>query len=595
MKTIIQILQTYCTAAIQHCKFFSPELNPYLPAEITQSVNHLLGNYQCNSALKMARIIKRPPGEIAEAIAAAFPTSAKNIVESISCTSGFINFRISPKFLASEISKMLRDKKLGIEMPVHPSKIIVEFSSPNVAKELHVGHLRSTIIGDSIARLFEFLGHKVIRLNHVGDWGTQFGMLLTYIKYNNIDYKHLTIKELLEIYQKAKQKFDKEESFRHGSQVGVVSLQQEYSKSIEVWEAICETSRKAYQEIYDLLDIKIEERGESFYRKQLFEIVEDLERKNLIKESQGAKCIFFPEFKNKEGEPLPIIVQKSPRKYNSKRTASSFSPEEEIGGYNYMTTDLAAMRQRTQEEKADRIIVITDGGQLLHFQMLVRAAIEAGYLDPKKTEFNHVTFGVVLSPEKKRLKTREGTSEKLIDLIHKAIECAKNTLKERRPDFSEKEIDNSSKILGIDAIKYADLSGHRQKDYIFSYERMLQFEGNTAPYLLYSYVRMQGIKRKVNKSIKLSTPIILEHPSEIALALHLRQFDETLLSMSRDLLPNRLADYLYHLAEKFHGFFRDCRVEGSDRESSRLLLCECSSLVLKQGLEILGLKTLDTM
>lgn len=577
MKTIIHILQTYCTNAIQNCKFFSTELHPYLPAEITQSVNHLLGNYQCNSALKMARIIKRPPGEIAEAIVAAFPSNAKNIVESISCTSGFINFTISPKFLALEISNMLHDKKLGIEMPKDPCKIIVEFSSPNVAKELHVGHLRSTIIGDSIARLFEFLGHRVIRLNHVGDWGTQFGMLLAFITEKNINYRHLTSKQLLEIYQAAKQEFDNNPSFKKKAHQEVIALQKEAPTSIEIWKSICQVSRKAYQEIYDLLDIKITERGESYYRKQLPIIIQDLRKKDLTTESQGATCIFFEEFTSKEGDPLPIIVQKSD------------------GGYNYVTTDLAAMRQRTEEEKVDRIIVVTDGGQLLHFQMVIRASIAAGYLDPKKTEFNHVTFGVVLSPEKKRLKTREGTSEKLIDLIHKAIQCAKTTLKERRPDFSEKEINNSSKILGIDAIKYADLSGHRQKDYIFSYERMLQFEGNTAPYLLYSYVRMQGIKRKVNKSIKLSAPILLEHPSEIALALHLRQFDETLFFMSRDLLPNRLAEYLYHLAEKFHAFFRDCRVEGSDSESSRLSLCECSSRVLKQGLEILGLKTLDKM
>lgn len=577
MKPLIQILQGYCTTAIQHCGFFSSALEPYLPAEITQSMNPQLGDYQCNSAFKMARILRKSPNEIAEAITKAFPSSAKNILDSINCTSGFINFTISPEFVASEITKMLSDLKLGIEMPEHPSKIIVEFSSPNVAKELHVGHLRSTIIGDSIARLFEFLGHNVIRLNHVGDWGTQFGMLLAFITKKEIPYKDLTIKQLLEVYQAAKQEFDTDPLFKKQAHEKVIALQKEDPKAIQIWKVMCKVSQKAYQEIYDLLDIKITERGESFYRKQLPLVIHDLEKKNLITKSEGAKCIFFPEFTNKEGEPLPIIAQKSD------------------GGYNYMTTDLAAMRQRTQEEKADRIIVVTDGGQLLHFQMLLRASIAAGYLDPQKTEFNHVTFGVVLSPEKKRLKTREGTSEKLIDLIHKAIECAKTTLKERRPDFSAKEVDQLATILGIDAIKYADLSGHRQKDYIFSYERMLQFEGNTAPYLLYSYVRIQGIKRKVNKAIDASSLIILEHPSEITLALHLRQFDETLFSMSRDLLPNRLAEYLYHLAEKFHAFFRDCRVEGSESESSRLLLCECASRVLKQGLEILGLQTLDKM
>lgn len=577
MKTISHILQTYCTAAIRKCRYFSSELETYLPAEITQSANQAFGNYQCNSALKMAKIVKKSPNEIADAIIQSFPPESKTVINAITSKSGFINFTISREFLASQVQIMLKDPKLGIEMPLHPSKIIVEFSSPNVAKELHVGHLRSTIIGDSIARLFEFLGHRVLRLNHVGDWGTQFGMLLAFIKTQNIDYTNLTIQDLLRIYQSAKQQFDNDANFKNEAHNNVVALQKENPNSIEIWKSICEVSHKAYQEIYDLLDIKLKERGESFYRKQLPLIVQNLEKKHLITQSQGAKCIFFEEFKNKEGEPLPLLVQKSD------------------GGYNYMTTDLAAMKQRTQEEKADRIIVVTDGGQLLHFQMLVRASIAAGYLDPKKVEFNHVTFGVVLSTEKKRIKTREGSSEKLIDLIYKAISSAQEILLERRPDFTKEEIKNASRILGIDAIKYADLSGHRQKEYIFSYEKMLRFEGNTAPYLLYSYVRMQGIKRKVNKSIDISAPIILDDPSEIALALHLRQFDETLLSMSRDLLPNRLAEYLYHLAEKFHAFFRDCRVEGSEKESSRLLLCECASRVLKQGLEILGLKTLDKM
>ena len=577
MKTISHALQVYSTTAIRNCRFFVPDLEPYLPAEITQSAHQAFGSYQCNSALKMAKIIKKSPNEIAETIIQSFPPESKTMIEAITSKSGFINFTISPEFLSSQVQIMLRDPKLGIEMPLHPSKIIVEFSSPNVAKELHVGHLRSTIIGDSIARLFEFLGHRVLRLNHVGDWGTQFGMLLAFITTQNIDYTNLTIQDLLRIYQAAKEQFDNDSEFKNEAHSNVVALQREDPNAVEIWKSICKVSREATQEIYDLLDIKLKERGESFYRKQLPLIMQDLEKKQLITESQGARCIFFEEFKNKEREPLPLIVQKSD------------------GGYNYMTTDLAAMKQRVQEEKADRIIVVTDGGQLLHFQMLVRASIAAGYLDPKKVEFDHVTFGVVLSPEKKRLKTREGTSEKLIDLIYKAIASAQEVLMERRPDFSKEEIKNASRVLGIDAIKYADLSGHRQKEYIFSYEKMLRFEGNTAPYLLYSYVRMQGIKRKVNKSIDMSASIILNDPSEIALALHLRQFDETLLFISRDLLPNRLAEYLYHLAEKFHAFFRDCRVEGSEKESSRLLLCECASRVLRQGLEILGLKTLDKM
>jgi len=580
MKNLSTILQVAFTEAIKNAPFYNVILERFLPAEITQSSSLSFGHYQCNSILKIAQFLKISPKEIATSVLCCLDKNLERMTQSIEITSpGFINVSFSASFLAEQVKESLKDARLGVEIPIQREKVIVEFSSPNIAKELHVGHLRSTIIGDSIARLLEFLEYPVLRLNHIGDWGTQFGMLIAYLKEKEATQSY-NLPSLMQSYQRAKQEFDLHEEFKKRAQQEVIALQNQDPNSLAIWEKICEASQKAYQEIYDLLDIKLAERGESFYKDQLPYIVQDLENKGLIQVSNGAKCLFFEEFKGKDGLPLPIIVQKSD------------------GGYNYSTTDIAAMRHRIQEEKASRIIVVTDSGQTLHFQMIYRAAVAAGYLDPKKVRFDHVIFGVVLSPEGKKFKTREGSTEKLIDLIFKAIAEAKVILQQRISGLSLEELDAMSKDLGIDAIKYADLSCHRQKDYTFSYEKMLRFDGNTAPYLLYSFVRIQGIKRRVKKetcSLLRTTTIILDHPTEVALALHLRQFGEALFAMARDLLPNRLADYLYHLAEKFHAFFRDCRVEGNKLEDSRLLLCELTGRILEKGLSILGLKTLHKM
>jgi arginyl-tRNA synthetase len=447
-----------------------------------------------------------------------------------------------------------------------------------------VGHLRSTIIGDAIARLFEFLGHEVLRVSHVGDWGTQFGMLITHLKDTAPQVlsgeERTDIFTLMQWYKESKKRFDADPEFKKRSQLQVVALQSGDSSALKAWKIICDISRKSYQEIYDLLDVKLTERGESFYNPQLHSLILDLQEKGLITISDGAKCIFLEGFQNREGEPLPMIVQKSD------------------GGYNYDTTDMAAIRYRIEVEKADRIVYVTDAGQSLHFSMIFKAAEKASYLDPTACRVDHVAFGVVLGPDGKKFKTRSGETERLIDLLQEAVSHAKEILKERLTDISDQELDALSRALGIDAVKYADLSCHRTKDYLFSYERMLKFEGNTAAFLLYAYVRIQGIKRKVGKPIEdveKRSHISLVHPAEVSLGLHLRQFGEVLDAFSRDLLPNRLCEYLYILAEKFNAFFRDCRVEGSLEEESRLLLCEASALVLKQGLEVLGLRTINRM
>lgn len=586
---IKQTLIEYLTGQFKKAALLAfPSLSeqPDLIIEITQSTQDKFGHYQFNSAMKLSKILQRNPREVAQAIVLAFEQLPKDetVVKKLEIAGpGFVNIFIDPAHLSENIQHLLQDPLLGVEKP-KKQRIIIDFSSPNTAKEMHVGHLRSTIIGDSLARVLEFLGHDVVRLNHIGDWGTAFGMLIAYIK--EVSPQVLTgeqstdLSHLVHWYKESKQRFDTDPNFKKTAQLEVVALQSGNPLSKKAWEIICSISEKAYQEIYDLLDVKIHTRGESFYNSLLPGIVKELEDKGLVKVSEGAKCIFMEEFRNREGEPMPLMIQKSD------------------GGYNYDTTDMAAIKQRIQEEKADRIIIVTDAGQSLHFQMIFKAAEMAGFLNGKKVQLDHVPFGLVLGSDGKKFKTRSGDTEKLIDLLKAGIDYAKKILQERDPNMAPQECNAVAKILGIGAIKYADLACHRTSDYTFSYERMLKFEGNTAAYLMYSYVRVEGIKRKVQTtidSIKHTTKVQLTHPSEIALGMHLRQFGEAVQQVSRDLLPNRLTDYLYGLAEKFNAFFRDCRVEGTPEQNSRLLLCEATALVMQKGLNLLGVQTVEKM
>lgn len=578
MDNLLQILQKQAKEALE--KAFGQEISP----EITVSTQPQFGHYQCNNALKLAKELKASPREVAKKIIDAWNTSGSMIAKMEIAGPGFINIFLDTQFLSSEINKVLHDARLGVPSPHPRQRIIVEFSSPNIAKELHVGHLRSTIIGDCLARVFECLGHDVLRLNHIGDWGTQFGMLITYMRDEVPDVlegkKQTDLTSLMQWYRASKKRFDEDPEFKKRSQLQVVKLQGGDEVSLAAWKMICDISRRAFQEIYDLLDVKLVERGESYYNPVLPQVIEDLVKRGMVAISDGAKCIYLDGFIGRDDKPLPMIIQKSD------------------GGYNYDTTDVAALRQRIEEEKADRIIYVTDAGQSLHFQMVFKAVEKAGYFDPQEVRVDHVPFGVVLGADGTKFKTRSGDTERLIDLLYEAVKQAKTILHERIPDLSEKDLEHTAQVLGIDAVKYADLSSHRIKDYVFSYERMLRFEGNTAAFLLYAYVRTQSIKRKVGKDIHAllqKAQISLEHPTEIELALHLRRFGETLFAVADELLPNRLAEYLYSLAEKFHAFFRDCRVEGSPQEDSRLLLCEVTGRILKKGLEVLGLKTLEKM
>ena len=387
--------------------------------------------------------------------------------------------------------------------------------------------------------------------------------------------------ELTKWYKASKKLFDENEEFKKKSQLQVVALQSGEKDAKHSWKIICDISRIAFEEIYNLLNIKINERGESYYNPFLPDVVKDLEEKHLIEMSDGAKCVFIEGFKTRDKKPLPVIVQKSD------------------GGFNYDTTDIAAFKNRCLVEKSDRIIVVTDSGQSLHFQMVYALCVKAKYIDPKKTRFDHVTFGLVLGSDGKKFKTRSGKTEKLIDLLQEAINRAKKIILIKNPEISEVELEKLAKVIGIGAIKYSDLSSYRLKDYQFSYDKMLKFEGNTYPFLLYSYVRIKGIKRKLNdkniEKILKEASMDLNHRSEISLALHIVRFLEIVQNFSKDLLPNRLCDYLYEFAEKFNAFFRDCQVIGSKDEKSRLLLCDLTSKIFEKGFQILGLETVDRM
>ena len=554
-----------------------------LPVEVVQSTQTKFGDYQCNTPMKLAKDLKLNPRKIAEEVVN--HVVKPPLIDKLEVAGpGFINITIAPGYLSSMVLEMLDDDRLGIEPPQHKQRIIVEFSSPNIAKELHVGHLRSTIIGDSLARVFEFLGHDVLRLNHIGDWGTAFGMLIAYLKEEHPQIltgeQDTDLSHLVTWYRASKKRFDDDPHFKKKAQLEVVSLQGGEPDALKAWNIICDISRRAYQEIYDILGVKLLERGESFYNPMLSDTIADLESKGLIEVSDGAKCIFLSGFKNREGNPLPLMMQKSD------------------GGYGYDTTDMAAMRHRVQEERAERIIILTDAGQSLHFQMIHDAAIKAGYVDPKKVRFDHVPFGVVLAPDGKKFKTRSGETESLSALLYTSVDKAKQIMEERNPDMAPEERLAIAKALGIGAVKYADLSCHRTSDYTFSYDRMLRFDGNTAAFLMYAYVRVASIKRKIHANIeevRKEHRIELKHPSEIALGMQLLQFVETLEQVSADLLPNRLTDYLYNLANKFNAFYRDCQVENSPEQGSRVLLCEVVARIMKQGLHLLGVETVEKM
>jgi arginyl-tRNA synthetase len=548
--------------------------------------NPQFGDYQANIAMGLAKKLGKAPRVIAQEIVDRLDVSAVCLPPTIAGP-GFINFLLTAEYLAGAVQSMHQDVRLGM-LATKPQRIVVDFSSPNIAKEMHVGHLRSTIIGDCIAKVLEFRGHEVLRLNHVGDWGTQFGMLICYLQevypaaLDKADA--LNIGDLVTFYQQAKKRFDADEAFQTAARQKVVELQAGDELTIKAWNLLCAQSRREFQIIYDRLGVHLTERGESFYNSYLAETVADLEALKLVEISEGAKCIFTEGFTNREGDPLPLMIQKSD------------------GGYNYATTDLAAVRYRIRQDQADRIIYITDAGQSNHFAQFFQVAHKAGWI-PETAEIVHVPFGLVQGEDGKKLKTRSGETIKLKELLDEAVDRARKDLTQRLAEEGRTEttefIESNAKTTGLGAVKYADLSQNRLSNYIFSFDKMLALQGNTAPYMLYAYVRVQGIGRKGNihwNQVQ-TNQVTIEEAAEKTLAKHLLQLDVTLQEVERDLYPNRLCQYLFELSQKFNQFFDQCPVlsaEG-DVKMSRLMLCDLTARTLKLGLGLLGIEVLDRM
>jgi len=552
------------------------------------SSNPKFGDYQANMAMGLSKKLEQQPRKIAQSIVDNLDVAAVCEVPQIAGP-GFINFTVKPSYLATQLQAIQLDSHLGVPVAEKPQRVIIDFSSPNIAKEMHVGHLRSTILGDCIARVLEFRGHDVLRLNHVGDWGTQFGMLILYLREAYPEAlttaDAIDLGDLVLLYKKAKQRFDEDAEFQAAARKEVVKLQAKDPDTIEAWNLLCDQSRREFQVIYDRLNVQLTERGESFYNPYLSTVVDDLRATGLLVESDGAQCVFLDGYTNRDGDPLPLIVQKTD------------------GGYNYATTDLAAIRYRIGTDRADRIIYITDAGQSDHFAQVFQVAKLVNWI-PKSVEIIHVPFGLVLGEDGKKIKTRSGETIKLKELLDEAIARFSNDLKSRVAAEERQETDefiaNSAEVVGLSAVKYADLSQNRTSNYVFSYDKMLALQGNTAPYMMYAYVRVQGISRKGGidfDNLGDNAQIILNEELELTLAKHLLQLGTVINEVERDLLPNRLCQYLFELSQKFNQFYDKHSVLQVEEplRTSRLVLCDLTAKTLKLGLNLLGIPVLERM
>ncbi|OVA08525.1 Arginine-tRNA ligase [Macleaya cordata] len=575
--TVKQQLAKLCEASLRATVPDESSLEP-LVAPCTGK----FGDYQCNNAMSLWAKIKgkktefKGPPSVGQAIMRNLPQS--EMIESCSVAGpGFVNIILSDKWIAKSIQKML-EKGIGIWAPKLPiTRAVVDFSSPNIAKEMHVGHLRSTIIGDTLARMFEYSNVEVLRRNHVGDWGTQFGMLIEFLFEtfpNWEDAGEQAIGDLQAFYKASKLKFDVDSDFKEKAQQAVVRLQGGDPKYRKAWEQICEISRREFNQVYQRLGVHLEEKGESFYNPYIPGVLEALSNQGLIEESEGARVIFI------EGKNIPLIVVKSD------------------GGFNYASTDLTALWYRLNEEKAEWIVYVTDVGQSMHFEMVFSAAKRAGWLpadDKLYPRTSHVGFGLVLGDDGKRFRTRASDVVRLVDLLDEAKSRCKAALVERgkAAEWTAEELEQTAEAIGYGAVKYADLKNNRLTNYTFSFDQMLNDKGNTAVYLLYAHARICSIIRKSGKEIeelKKTGTIVLGHADERALGLHLLQFADIVEEACTNLLPNVLCEYLYNLSEYFTRFYSNCQVVGSAEETSRLLLCEATAVVMRKCFYLLGIE-----
>ncbi|EMM6481607.1 TPA: arginine--tRNA ligase [Citrobacter freundii] len=551
--------------------------------QVRQSAKVQFGDYQANGMMAVAKKLGMAPRQLAEQVLTHLDLNG--IASKVEIAGpGFINIFLDPAFLAQHVQQALASDRLGVTQPTKQT-VVVDYSAPNVAKEMHVGHLRSTIIGDAAVRTLEFLGHKVIRANHVGDWGTQFGMLIAWLeKQQQENAGEMALADLEGFYRDAKKHYDEDEAFAERARSYVVKLQggDEYFR--EMWRKLVDITMSQNQLTYDRLNVTLtrdDVMGESLYNPMLPGIVADLKAKGLAVESEGATVVFLDEYKNKEGEPMGVIIQKKD------------------GGYLYTTTDIACAKYRYETLHADRVLYYIDSRQHQHLMQAWTIVRKAGYV-PDSVPLEHHMFGMMLGKDGKPFKTRAGGTVKLADLLDEALERARRLVAEKNPDMPADELEKLANAVGIGAVKYADLSKNRTTDYIFDWDNMLAFEGNTAPYMQYAYTRVLSVFRKadIDESALANAQVIINEDREAQLAARLLQFEETLTVVAREGTPHVMCAYLYDVAGLFSGFYEHCPIlsaENKEIRNSRLKLAQLTAKTLKLGLDTLGIETVERM
>ncbi|MGB0833351.1 MAG: arginine--tRNA ligase [Psychrobium sp.] len=582
MKDNIQQLLEQTVEVLKQENILPADAAPRIQVDRTKDKSH--GDFATNLALMTSKLAGKNPRELAQIICEKLPESA--VVEKTEIAGpGFINFFVADNALTDQLEAAYNDERLNVQAVANPQNIVVDYSAPNLAKEMHVGHLRSAIIGDSVVRTLEFLGHKVIRQNHVGDWGTQFGMLLTYMERLQEQGGEISMElhNLEQFYRAAKKCFDEDESFTNRAREMVVKLQSGDENCQKLWQQFIDISLSHCQETYDRLGVSLTREdvmAESAYNDMLAGVVESLKEQGLLVEDNGAQCVFLDEFKGKNDEPLPIIIQKTG------------------GGFLYATTDMAATRYRNDVLNADRVLYFVDARQSLHFQQIFTLAKKANFARPEMS-LEHMAFGTVMGEDGKPFKTRSGEVAKLADLLDEAQQRAFDLVKSKNPDMSEDELKTIGDVVGISAVKYADLSKTRTSDYTFSFDSMLSFEGNTAPYILYAYTRVASVFAKAGVDANnLTGDIVLNSEQEKALGAKLMQFNDAVKQVADKGLPHVMCSYLFDLAGTFSSFYEACPILVGDDEAlkqSRLKLAALTAKTLKQGLSLLGIETLERM
>lgn len=560
-----------------------------LPADtntaVTQSTKAGFGDYQINGAMAAAKLLKSNPRDLAQQLLEKLDLA--DIAEKVEVAGpGFINVTLKNDWLAAQLQPALLDSRLGVSKNQKPQKVVVDYSAPNLAKEMHVGHLRSTIIGDAVVRALEFWGDEVIRQNHMGDWGTQFGMLIAHLEDKlaaGVDLETVALADLEDFYREAKKRFDDEAGFADKSRDYVVKLQSGDLHCQKLWQLFIDTSIKHSDEVYRTLNVTLGHehiKPESAYNAMLQPIVDSLKATGIAVEDQGALVVFLHELADKEGNPSPFIIQKTG------------------GGFLYATTDLAACKYRSHELAADRIVIFTDARQALHFKQVEVVARKAGLLRTM-TAYEHCPFGTMMGEDGKPFKTRTGGTVKLAELLEEAVVRAKAVVEQKSTELSSDEIAEVARKVGIGAVKFADLSKNRTSDYIFSWDSMLSFEGATAPYLQYAYTRVRSILRRAELAADFNAPLQLVESQEKQLALKTLQFEETLQQVMKDAQPNLLCNYLYELASLYMSFYEACPIlkEGIEPavRDSRLMLSIGVSRLLAKGLDLLGIEVMERM